>query len=190
MISASSKGLDNEMSWKTVLKADPLSWLLEQENPPVCYFSLVDILERDVRSAQVAAAKAEIMKRGIVPAILARQKKGGYWDKREDFYIQHHIYKRSHELTRTAKAKWLKFGFPTIWDLDVLETLVLLTRLGFRDTRMQGAVDLALSKEDEQGRWTLENTFNGRFQVNIEKKGKPSKWVTLNALRALKGYLE
>jgi len=36
--------------------------------------------------------------------------------------------------------------------------------------------------------WLLEATFNGRFQVNIEQKGKPSKWVTLNALRALKRY--
>ena len=30
---------------------------------------------------------------------------------------------------------------------------------------------------------------NGRFQVNIERKGKPSKWITLNALEVLKGYI-
>ena len=47
---------------------------------------------------------------------------------------------------------------------------------------------MVISKQDEQGRWILEATFNGRFQVNIEQKGKPSKWVTLNALRALKRY--
>jgi hypothetical protein len=51
---------------------------------------------------------------------------------------------------------------------------------------MQEAVDLVVSKQDNQGRWTLENTFNGRFQVNIEQKGKPSKWITLNALQVLK----
>lgn len=38
--------------------------------------------------------------------------------------------------------------------------------------------------------WTLEDTYNGRFQVNIEQKGKPSKWITLNALRVLKRYYE
>jgi len=27
------------------------------------------------------------------------------------------------------------------------------------------------------------------FQVDIEQKNKPSKWITLNALRALKGFL-
>ena len=30
------------------------------------------------------------------------------------------------------------------------------------------------------------DTFNGSFQVDIEVKGQPSKWVTLNALRVLK----
>jgi len=32
---------------------------------------------------------------------------------------------------------------------------------------MQEAVDLVISKQDEQGKWKLENTFNRHFQVNI-----------------------
>jgi hypothetical protein len=36
----------------------------------------------------------------------------------------------------------------------------------------------------------LESTFNGRFQVNIEKKDKPSKWITYRALRVLKRFRE
>jgi hypothetical protein len=32
----------------------------------------------------------------------------------------------------------------------------------------------------------LENTLNGKMWVDIEQKGKPSKWVTLRALRVLK----
>jgi hypothetical protein len=105
-----------------------------------------------------------------------------------EYLLRHHLFKRSHDLSRPAKPKWLKFGFPTIWDSDALDVLLVLTRLGYRDARMRDAVDLILSKQDERGRWTLENTFNGRFQVNIERKGEPSKWVTLNALRALRGY--
>ena len=107
-----------------------------------------------------------------------------------EFLLRHHLYKRSHDRSRPAKPKWLKFGFPTLWDSDALEVLLLRSRLGFRDPRMEDAVDLVLKKQDSQGRWRLENTFNGRFQVNIEKKGKPSKWVTLNALRALKPYFD
>lgn len=109
-------------------------------------------------------------------------------EKGSEFLLRHHIYKRSHDLSKPAKPKWLKFGFPTIWDSDALDVLVLLTRLGCRDARMEEAVDFVLAKQNERGRWLLENTFNGRFQVNIEQKGKPSKWVTLNAVRALQAY--
>lgn len=105
-----------------------------------------------------------------------------------EYLLRHHLYKRSHDLSKAAKPKWLKFGFPTIWDSDALEVLMLLTRLGYRDPRMEEAVELVLMKQNDQGQWMLENTFNGRVQVNIEKKGKPSKWVTLNALRALTAY--
>jgi len=66
--------------------------------------------------------------------------------------------------------------------------LGILTRLGYHDSRMQEAVDLVVSKQDENGKWRLERSFNGRVQVNIEQKGKPSKWVTLNALRILKRF--
>jgi len=43
-----------------------------------------------------------------------------------------------------------------------------------------------ISKQDEQGCWPLEYTYNGKTWVDIEKKGQLSKWVTLRALRVLK----
>jgi hypothetical protein len=105
-----------------------------------------------------------------------------------DFILKHHLYKRSRDLTRIAKPIWTKLGFPWMANTDALEMLLILTHLGYKDERMQEALDLVLSKQDGQGRWNLETTYNGRFQVNIERKGKPSKWVTLNALRVLKGF--
>jgi hypothetical protein len=102
--------------------------------------------------------------------------------------LRHHIYKRSHDLNRVSKPGWLRFGFPLMYQTDALEILGILTKLGYRDERMQETVDLVVSKQDAQGRWKLESTFNGRFQVNIERKGELSKWVTLNALKALKGF--
>jgi len=105
-----------------------------------------------------------------------------------EYLLKHHIHKRSHDLQRVSKAEWVQFGFPLMWNTDVLEILGILTRLGYRDERMQEAVDLVASKQDDEGRWRLESTYNGRFQVNIERKGEPSKWVTLNALRVLKRY--
>jgi hypothetical protein len=109
-------------------------------------------------------------------------------EQASDYLLRHHLFKRSHDLSRAAKPKWLKFGFPTIWDSDALEVLMILARLGYRDPRMREAAELVLAKQNSEGRWLLENTFNGRFQVNIEQKGKSSKWVTLNAIRALRAY--
>jgi len=331
--------------FKSVLKADPTDWLLEKNNPTVRYFTLKDILERPKEDPELRAARLEIMKAGLVPVILEKQKEEGYWEIPEKFYtakykgtvwqllilaelgadaanvnikkacefilnnsqdtesggfaysastkkgggrhsevipcltgnmvwslirlgypdetrvkqgidwitsyqrfddgtqekldgwpydrlkaacfgkhtchmgaiktfkalseipenkrsadvkktiekgaeyiLKHHIYKKSHDLKLVAKPGWLKFGFPLMYQTDVLEILGILTQLGYKDERMQEAVNILISKQDDQGRWNLENTFNGRFQVNIEQKGKSSKWITLNALRVLKRF--
>jgi hypothetical protein len=105
-----------------------------------------------------------------------------------EYFLIHHIYRRSHNLNRLSKAGIKKLGFPLMWGTDVLEILGVMAKLGHRDERMQEAVDLVLSKQDKNGRWKLEHTFNGRFQVNIERKDRQSKWITLNALRMMKNY--
>jgi hypothetical protein len=105
-----------------------------------------------------------------------------------EYMLNHHIHKRSHDLNRVSKPGWLRFGFPLMYQTDALEILGILTKLGYRDERMQEAIDVVVSKQDNQGRWKLENTFNGRFQVNIEQKGKPSKWITLKAMRVIKRF--
>jgi hypothetical protein len=105
-----------------------------------------------------------------------------------EYLLKHHIFKKSHNLTRVSKPGWVRLGFPLMYQTDVLEILGILTQLGYRDGRMQEAVDLVVSKQNELGRWKLESTFNGRFQASIEEKGSNSKWVTLNALKVLKGF--
>ena len=75
-----------------------------------------------------------------------------------------------------------------MYQTDVLEILEILTKLGYKDKGMQEAMDLVTAKQDEEGRWKLESTFNGRFQTNIERKSKPSKWITLNALKVLNRF--
>ena len=57
--------------------------------------------------------------------------------------------------------------------------------MGGEATSAREARDLVASKRDTQGHWKLENTFNGRFIVDIEAKGEPSRWITLRALRVL-----
>lgn len=103
-----------------------------------------------------------------------------------EYLLKHHLYKRSHNLLQTAKPSWTQFSFPLMWNTDVMEMLDTLVKLGYRDNRMHDAIDLMLSKQDDEGRWTMGKSFNHRFLVSIEKDGKPSKWLTLNTLRILK----
>jgi hypothetical protein len=107
-----------------------------------------------------------------------------------EFLLKHHVFKCSHDLRKTAKPGWKRLGFPKMYHTDILEILLILTKLGIRDKRMQQAVDFVESKQDDLGRWRLQDTFNGRFQVNIESKGDPSKWVTMSALTVLKRYYD
>jgi hypothetical protein len=83
--------------------------------------------------------------------------------------------------------RWFSFGFPVFWATDVLQNLEVLTRLGHGDDpRLAAPMDLVLGKQDQAGRWRMEYSYNGKTLVDIEEKGKPSKWVTLRVLRVLK----
>jgi len=330
--------------WKSMLKADPTDWLLEEENPSVRYFALTDILDMPAHSPEAQQAKREIMRRGIVPDILQQQrepsylkthprfytdkykglvwqlivlaemgaevnpqimeqceyllshsqeiedggfamnasaKKGGgrmfevipcltgnmVWslirfgylddprlqrairwitrfmrlndgveehpqvppydryeicwgrhtcfmgvvkalkgfgaippekrtgevsdtmDKAVEFLLTHHIYKRSHDLSKTSKPGWLKFSFPLMYQTDVLEILDILTGLGIADERMDDAERLVLAKQDGMGRWRTENTSNtDRLLIPSGQAGGQSKWLTLRAVRVIKRY--
>jgi hypothetical protein len=82
---------------------------------------------------------------------------------------------------------WWKFGYPIFYISDMLEILEVLSTLGHgEEERLDAAYQLLIDKQDDQGRWPLEYTYNGKTWVDVEQKGKPSKWVTLRALRALK----
>ncbi len=329
--------------WKSILKADPTDWLMEEQNPSVRYFTLTELLDFSPDDALVIKAKRTILTTGPVPVILSKQERGGYWEVPQDFYIRakyrgtvwniislaqlgvdsgeerarkagefilgasqdkqsggfsykpgsdggdhesvipcltgnmvyslirfgfledprvekaidwitrfqrfddgegpapkgwlydrykqcwgkhtcmmgvvkilktlaeiptekrsepvsavieksaeyllkHHLFKQSHNLDMVAKTEWTHFGFPLMWKTNTLEMLEILTRLGYHDPRMQETVDLVLSKQDDQGRWLLETTFNGRTLVRIEELHKQRKFVTLQALRALKSW--
>jgi hypothetical protein len=104
----------------------------------------------------------------------------------EEFLLRHHLFLRSHDPGRWIKAKWLKLSYPLMWDTDVLEMLLLLSRLGCRDRRLREGLDLVLSKRDGLGRWPADQTLAGRMQVEIDRRGQPSKWVTLRAWSVLR----
>lgn len=106
-----------------------------------------------------------------------------------EFLLIHHIFKRSHDLSKTSKPGWLKFSFPLMYQTDVLEILDILTELGINDRRMDEAIGIIIAKQDDMGRWKTENTSNtDRLLIPLEQKGEQSKWITFRAIRVLKRY--
>jgi hypothetical protein len=71
--------------WKSLLKADPVPWLLEKENPSVRYVTLTDILDYPESDSEVIKTKEEIMTSGVVPKIMLSKsnpvKVDGTWKK-------------------------------------------------------------------------------------------------------------
>ncbi len=57
-----------------------------------------------------------------------------------------------------------------------------------RDPRLQDAIDLLQERRQEDGRWPLQYKFSGVVFFDMEKVGKPSRWVTLRALRVLRWW--
>jgi hypothetical protein len=82
--------------------------------------------------------------------------------------------------------RWLTVKVPQGWDL--LSAIQMIGAHGFgKDPRLQPLLDLALSLQDEQGRWKCGSVTQS---WPLDRRNRPSKWVTLYALRALKaaGY--
>jgi hypothetical protein len=78
--------------------------------------------------------------------------------------------------------RWLTFGVPRGWDL--LSALKALVAHGYaQDARFTPLLNLLLDRQDAQGRWLCGSVSR---TWPIEQRNRPSKWVTLDALRVLK----
>jgi hypothetical protein len=104
-----------------------------------------------------------------------------------DFLLSYDVARADYPYKERINSSWFKFGYPLGYVTDVLLNLEALAEAGCGgDPRLEEAVELVLSKQDEAGRWKLEYGYQGKMWADIEKKGRPSKWVTLRAARALK----
>lgn len=108
-------------------------------------------------------------------------------EKGAEFLIMHRLFKADHHDYKIIKQPWLKLGFPWFWSYNILRGLDVLTKLGYtKDERLRDAVEILMQKRQKNGTWILENAPIGRMHTNIEQKSKPSKWITLIALRVFK----
>jgi hypothetical protein len=105
-----------------------------------------------------------------------------------DFLLSRDPAEADYPYTGRVSSTWFRPGFPLSYWSDVLEVVWILVRLGYAsDPRLGRAMEWVLQRRDDQGRWKMRNGLNQKMWIDIEARGKPSKWVTLRAMRVLKG---
>ena len=113
----------------------------------------------------------------------------------QEYLLERRLFRRRStgeaiERDRKGGADWTRFAFPTWWHYDVLRGLEYLRRADFApDERVAEAIAMVVSKRDGDGRWPLEIRYPGVMPVEIDEgEGRPSRWITLRALRVLRWY--
>ena len=101
-----------------------------------------------------------------------------------EFLLQHRLF-RSHRTGRVMRSEFQRMAFPPRWHYDILRALDYFRAVDARDSRLAEAVEIIRRKRRADGRWVLENTYKGRSFFEMEKRGTPSRWNTLRALRVL-----
>jgi hypothetical protein len=122
-----------------------------------------------------------------VPEIARTPEMNDAVEKAVEFLLMHRLYKADHHGFQAINRGWLKFSFPWFYGYNVLRGLSIVTKFCFiDDERLVDATKVLVQKRRSDGTWLLDSSPVGRMQANIEPVGKPSKWITLNALRVLK----
>ena len=112
------------------------------------------------------------------------------------FLAAHHLYRKNHHGFKPVKRGWLKLHLPFAlgWRTDVVDLLDVASQIGLADDpSIADALSFLISKQNERGRWVLEETFARHYPdrlgtrvKDIERVGEESKWITCTALRVLK----
>ncbi len=112
-----------------------------------------------------------------------------------EFYLERKLFEEGRRY-----APWFRFHYPTHYFYDILVGLDVLAKLGYAgDRRLKPALQILQEKRRSDGTWVLDRVHPdegprsghgaaGRKvrPLALEAPGKPSKWITLTALRVLK----
>ena len=150
-----------------------LRWLLDESEPSVRYFALIDLLDRDESDAETASAHAAMGERGWAADILSSQSPDGGWESTDDLYRPKYtaanwmalmlsdlgLTKRNERVRKTAElilSRWLS-GEKNIYGSDVCivgNTARMLTRFGYFDDQRVGRLfDELMEGQKDDGGW-------------------------------------
>ena len=112
-----------------------------------------------------------------------------------EFYLERKLFEEG----KGKYLPWFRFHYPVHYYYDILVGLDLMTKLGYADDkRLKPALKILNNKRQADGTWLLDRVhpdlgLGARYALDVknvrpfalEKPGKPSKWITLTALRVL-----
>jgi hypothetical protein len=111
-----------------------------------------------------------------------------------EFYLERRLFDDGEKY-----LPWFRFHYPNHYYYDVLVGLDVITRLGYGDDkRLRPAIKILNKKRQDDGTWILGKVHpdlgtGAKYSLAkkaipfaLEESGKPSKWITLEALRVLK----
>jgi hypothetical protein len=111
----------------------------------------------------------------------------------EEYLLERNLFRRA-STGEPADEEFLSFVHPSRWRYDVLRALdyfrsaAALTGAA-PDPRLGEAADHVRSRRLENGTWLLDRSLPGRVWFDVDDgAGKPSRWVTLRAMRVLRWW--
>jgi hypothetical protein len=124
---------------------------------------------------------------GGTPGSRAARKSG------EEYLLERNLFRRL-STGEPADERFLSFLHPNRWHYDALRALdyfrssAVLTGAD-PDPRLRDAIDHVRSRRLEDGTWPLDWSPKGRVWFEVDEgQGKPSRWVTLRAMRVLRWW--
>ena len=182
-----------------------LTWLLEEENPSVRYFTLRDVVGLAEGDAQLSEARSRIMKYGVVPQILALQSAESWWGNADSMIMPMYTSTAWQVMLLAELGAGLNEHIQKAVDLVFSQTQAKdgsFPRLEGRFVKHQpmdlfcndalisfGLAGVGVSPQDERMRRTLEflaNTLmSGEYGCRFNEDGGPCAWGVIKGLRVL-----
>ena len=173
------RAMGDALKWLVEIQNDDGGWLCpywgaHKNDKHGCFMGTITPLD----------AFSETPKKQLNSSMRRAIKRGG------EFLLMHRLYKSDHNEFRVIREQWLRLTFPQFF-YDIVRGLSVVTKLGYeKDIRIDDALGVIMNKRRTSGEWPLERTLSGRLHGSIERKGKPSKWITLEILRVIKRVVQ
>ncbi len=107
----------------------------------------------------------------------------------QEYLLERRMFRRL-STGEVVNPAWTYFFFPTRWHYDVLRGLDYVRSANVApDERCAEAIELVEKRRGDDGRWPMSYSYDGKVHFDMDEgEGRPSRWITLGALRVLRWF--